>query len=207
MCHFISWIEYADKVYFLDDNKLNTKEGRELLKADYADDILGHGAIRHYYPELHGRGKDCECVDFSSPKNFPPEIVKAIKKGWFSNFSVCEDIIFKKALEQKKAYAEWEKADAEWKKVYAEWEKAYAEWEKADAERKKAYAERKKAYAEWEKADAERKKAYAERKKVYAEWEKADAEREKAYAEWEKADRIVFWKIARQKKNRKKVWK
>ena len=52
MCHFISYIEYQDKVYFLDDIKLQTKEGQELLKLDYKDDLLGHGAIRHYYPEL-----------------------------------------------------------------------------------------------------------------------------------------------------------
>ena len=38
MCHFISWIEFNGSVYFLDDNKLNTKEGRQLLKTEYIAD-------------------------------------------------------------------------------------------------------------------------------------------------------------------------
>ena len=136
MCHFISWIEYKDEVYFLDDTKLNTKEGKELLKAEYKDDLLGHGAIRHYYPELKGMGRDCECTDFSSPKNFPDEIVGAIKKGLFRGFSVCVDILTKSAwaeyqkIEQL-AYAEYKKIEqlawAEYKKIE---QLAYAEYQK-----------------------------------------------------------------------------
>ena len=125
MCHFISWIEYKDEVYFLDDTKLNTKEGKELLKAEYKDDLLGHGAIRHYYPELKGMGKDCECTDFSSTKNFPDEIVEAIKKGLFRGFSVYIDIL------TKQAYAEYKKieraARAEYEKIQ---QPAYAEYRK-----------------------------------------------------------------------------
>ena len=87
MCEFISWIEYKDNIYFMDDTKLNTKEGRELIKYlgnQYADDIKGHGAIRHYYPEIKDKGVNKECADFSSPNNFPPEIVEAIKRGIFA---------------------------------------------------------------------------------------------------------------------------
>ena len=136
MCHFISWIEYKDEVYFLDDTKLNTKEGRELLKAEYKDDLLGHGAIRHYYPELKDMGIDCECTNFSSPKNFPDEIVEVIKKGLFRGFSVCVGIL------TKQAYAEYQKiqqqACAKYQKIqaYAEYQKiqqpAYAEYKKIE---------------------------------------------------------------------------
>ena len=46
MCSFISWIEYQDEVYFLDDDKLATKEGKALLKRIGTRDIKGQGAIR-----------------------------------------------------------------------------------------------------------------------------------------------------------------
>ena len=31
MCNFLSWIEYKDNLYYLDNTKLNTKEGRDLI--------------------------------------------------------------------------------------------------------------------------------------------------------------------------------
>jgi hypothetical protein len=115
MCEFISYIEYNGEIFFLDDNKLNTKEGRELLKPDFKDDILGHGAIRHYYTELGTRGVYHECEDFSHPENFPPQIVSAIKKGLFVNFGICPQIL------NNPSWAEYKKiqgiALAEYKKI------------------------------------------------------------------------------------------
>ena len=141
MCEFMSWIEYQGKIYFLDDNKLNTKEGRELLQylgdRKY-EDIPGHGAILHYYPELKHKGKDKECTDFSTPDNFPSKIVEAIKKGLFVNFGACPQILTASALdlflrsETGKIYAELEKARAEWEKACDEWYNTSSEWEKAD---------------------------------------------------------------------------
>ncbi len=229
MCEFMSWIEYQGKIYFLDDNKLNTKEGRELLQylgdRKY-EDIPGHGAILHYYPELKHKGKDKECTDFSTPDNFPSKIVEAIKKGLFVNFGACPQILTASALdlflrsetgkiyaelekeraELEKACDEWYKTLAEWKKTLAEWKKTLAEWEKARAKGKKACAELEKARTEWKKADTKGKKACAELEKARTEWKKADTKGKKARAEWEKADKSYFWQLARIKKNRIKLW-
>ena len=48
MCKFASWVEHDGKSYFLQDQDLNTKEGRALVKklgSQYRKDICGHGAI------------------------------------------------------------------------------------------------------------------------------------------------------------------
>ena len=88
MCEFVSWVEHEDKLYYLTANLLNTKEGRALKKhlgTAYAEDIKGHGAIEHYFGI---KGKHCECTDFSSPNNFPAEIVKAMKSGAFRGIGI-----------------------------------------------------------------------------------------------------------------------
>ena len=201
MCHFISWIDLNGEIFFLDDIKLNTKEGRELLKDEFKDDILGHGAIRHYYPELGSRGKDCECVDFSSPKNFPAEIVKAVKRGLFQVFNVCPDILTSPALAEfikisDTALAEYNKisdpAWAEYKKIS---DPAWAEFKKI---RDPALAEYKKirdpALAEYNKISDT---AWAEYKKIS----------DPAWAEYKKISNTAFWDLAMKKKNRKRNWK
>ena len=212
MCHFISWIELNKEIYFLDDLKLNTKEGRKLLNAEYKDDILGHGAIRHYYPELGDRGKDYECEYFSSPDNFPGEIVEAIKKGLFRGFSVATGIL------TESAWAEYDKIERA----------AWAEYEEIE---QSALAEKVKigrpAWAEYGKitraASAEygkiRESALDEYKKIeqaaWAEYMKitrsAGAEYNKikqaAWGEYLRITRAAFWDIAVQKKNRKRNWK
>ena len=98
MCEFISWIELDEKVFFLENADLDTKEGRELIKYlgdKVEEDLPGHGAIRHYYPELKEKGINKECTDFSSPKNFPKEIVSAIKQGKLSRIGVCPQVLNK----------------------------------------------------------------------------------------------------------------
>jgi len=84
MCEFISWKEMEDgRILFLTSDLIfNSKRGKELQRYDGTkEDWLGHGAIQYYF-ELNGRdGVDRECDDFSSPNNFPPEIVTAIKAG------------------------------------------------------------------------------------------------------------------------------
>ena len=89
MCEFISWKEVttADgkdvEILFLTyDDIYNSKRGRKLQKFTTPDDFIGHGAIDFFY-DLNGKGIDKECTDFSSPNNFPPIIVDAIKKGKF----------------------------------------------------------------------------------------------------------------------------
>ena len=103
MCDFVSWIEYQDQIFFLKNSDLSTKEGRELLKPEYRDDISGHGAIRKYYPELGNKGTNKECTDFSTPDYFPSEIVTAIKRGQLSKIGICEQILTQPALEQYEA--------------------------------------------------------------------------------------------------------
>ena len=93
MCKLASWVEVDIKdkkvIYFLDKNKLRGKEGNELKKylgSKYDNDVVGHGAIRYYYPELKGIGKDREVNDFSNPKRFPKIIADSIKAGDFDCF-------------------------------------------------------------------------------------------------------------------------
>ena len=99
MCEFVSWVEHEDKLYYLTANLLNTKEGRALKKhlgSAYSEDITGHGAIEHYFGI---KGKHCECTDFSSPNNFPAEIVKAMKSGAFRGIGIPDEsqVLTKKA--------------------------------------------------------------------------------------------------------------
>ena len=105
MCDFVSWIEYEGHSYFLTNADLKTKEGKKLLAPNVADDICGHGAIRAYYPELKNRGSNKECVDFSSPKNFPADIAKAIKQGEMFCFGRPLELLMSKG---KKAYQDVE---------------------------------------------------------------------------------------------------
>jgi len=85
MCLFAGWVEYKDKVFFLTNEKLATKEGKALKKyldypsKQYFEDIPGHGAIRKYHYELGNLGKDRENTDFSTPENFPTSLANAIK--------------------------------------------------------------------------------------------------------------------------------
>ena len=116
MCQFISWKFYEGKNYFLTNEDLDTKEGKKLLKSDVIADLYGHGALQSYYPELEHKGNNLECSDFSSPDNFPKEIVKAIKQGKLSRIGICLDILnvigkaeYKK-IEQP-AWAEYEKIE------------------------------------------------------------------------------------------------
>ena len=83
MCEFISWIEKDGKNYFLTSADLASKRGIELREhCGDDDDLVGHGALRWFYGGFEG-GVQRECTDFSTPLNFPAEIVEAIKAGKF----------------------------------------------------------------------------------------------------------------------------
>ncbi len=92
MCRAISWIETgSEKVLFITSKDLKTKKGKELIEFLEGDlsDLKGHGAIRYYFGLKARQGRAREVNDLSSPKNFPKEIVKAVKnlefKGIWSN--------------------------------------------------------------------------------------------------------------------------
>jgi hypothetical protein len=117
MCDFVSWKEYEGKAYFLTNSDLETKEGRKLLKPGVKDDLCGHGAIENYYSELKGKGQNKECTDFSTPLNFPKEIVEALKKGRLSNIGIALDILNEAGVKQYKkiqdtAWEQYEKIKA-----------------------------------------------------------------------------------------------
>ena len=192
MCDFISWIEHQGDIYFLTNQELNTKEGRELkeyLGTAFYDDIKGHGAIDRYWG-LKDKGIHGECTDFSTPDNFPPVIVEAIKKGLFEGIGAAEGIL------TPTAWAEYKKAE---QAVWAEYEKVQ---QAAMAEYKKVQQP---AIAEYEKVQ---QPAWAEYEKVqqpaWAEYKRVE---QAVWAEYEKVQQAAFWALARDKKNRTEVWK
>lgn len=115
MCEFISWKEHEGKNYFLTNADLETKDGAKLLKSDVKADLCGHGAIENYYPELKGKGQNKECTDFSTPKNFPHEIVNAIKLGKLSKIGICLNVLNKRGNAEKNKITE--PARAEYNKI------------------------------------------------------------------------------------------
>ena len=151
MCHFLSWVEYDNKLYYLTKRDLKGKIFNQFKKENFnwQEDIIGHGAIRYFYPEIKGFGFDRECTDFRSQKNFPNELIKAIKNGVFSGLGNSLQLLNNKGqaeyekIEQP-AWAEYKKIEqsalAEYKKIeqpaLAEYEKieqsALAEYEKIE---------------------------------------------------------------------------
>ena len=193
MCEFISWIELDEKVFFLENADLDTKEGRELIKYlgdKVEEDLPGHGAIRHYYPELKEKGINKECTDFSSPKNFPKEIVSAIKQGKLSRIGVCPQVLNKIG---NKAY----------KKVEAPALEAY---EKVKAPALEAYKKvEAPALEDYKKVEAPALEAY-EKVKAPA-WEAYEKVKAHAWEAYKKVEAPAFHKIVRQKQYRNKEWK
>ena len=96
MCEFISWVEHDGKNWFLTKNEINSDKGVELLEyCGCREDLVGHGAIRHYY-NFSG-GFDKELTDFSDPSRFPDEIVQALKDGLFEGVGMPMGILTPKA--------------------------------------------------------------------------------------------------------------
>jgi hypothetical protein len=134
MCEFVSCVKKKGakgiKYLFLTDSLLKTPKGKATLKK-YKDYICGHGAVRFYFGLGEGverfEGADVEYTDFSTPANFPAEIVKAIKDCNMIQIGGLPDCVFtEEGLAKVEANVERAKANVEWVKAYAEWEKAYA---------------------------------------------------------------------------------
>jgi hypothetical protein len=151
MCNFISWIEREGRIYFLQNKDLKGKKFNEFKKMNgdqWQKDIVGHGAIRHFYPELGSAGKIVENEDFTKPSNFPEVIQSAIRGNRMTKFGAMP-----KGLLRAPLYAEYEKNR---NTLYAEYRKnrntLYAEYRKNCAH---LYAEYRKncahLYAEYEK--------------------------------------------------------
>ena len=199
MCEFISWIEYENKNYFLTDKDLESKEGKSLIKFlgnNFKEDIKGHGAIRTYFnggnQELGKKlqwGKEKENTDLSSPDNFPPEIVLAIKEGRMSRIGMSLDLLNDKGKERYNKITD--PALAEYKKIK---DHALAEYNKITDQ----------AWAEYNKITDP---ALAEYNKItdpaWAEYNKIT---DPALAEYKKITDPAFWKIFSQKKYRNPLW-
>ena len=141
MCEFISWKEFdeGDVLFLTAKDIYHTQRGKELQEhSGSKDDLIGHGAI-DFYHDLKGKGKNKECIDFSSPDNFPPAIVKAIKAGEFRGLGVAEELL------TPSAWAEYERVKAS---AWAEYERVKAS-ALAEYERVKASA-----LAEYERVEA-----------------------------------------------------
>jgi len=93
MCERFSWIERDGDVLFLTSyDVFDTRRGKQLRKhTPSKEDWYGHGAIRWFY-DLGG-GTERECTDFSSPKNFPPALVEAIKDGEMWEFGITNEML------------------------------------------------------------------------------------------------------------------
>jgi hypothetical protein len=93
MCERYSWIEKDGEAIFLTAyDVFDTKRGRELQKyTTCPSDWYGHGAIREYYGLVGGSERECE--DFTTPTNFPPELVAAIKAGRMWGFGITEPML------------------------------------------------------------------------------------------------------------------
>ena len=211
MCEFVSWIEVVDgeekMLLYLTAKDLRSSKGRK-LKERIGDDINGHGAIREFYDLVSKYGIvdskygiDRECSDFSTPDNFPAEIVTAIKAGEFRGFGAPEELLC------GTAWAEYSKvcgtALAECRKVCVP---AWAEYSKvcgtALAEYRKVCGT---ARAEYSKVcDA----AWAEYKKVrapaLAEYNKV---RDPVLAEYNKVCDAAFWNLFADEENRSEAWR
>jgi len=97
MCEFLSAIKVTNgetKWYYLTHDLIhNTPRGEMLQKRYCGDDLIGHSAIREYFNLESNQGENWECTDFSTPKNFPDVLVKAIKQGEFRGLSTPEGLL------------------------------------------------------------------------------------------------------------------
>ena len=101
MCGFLSWYRRADgQVDFLTNADLPRAEALGIIPEDF----LGHGAlaaVRGWAVDNQPVGQGKECTDFSSPTNFPPEIVRALKTGQMTYAPVPLELL---CPGQRKAY-------------------------------------------------------------------------------------------------------
>ena len=119
MCGRLSWTELPDKrlVYLTTYDLWDTPQGKKIREQLKPEDWWGHSAIKMFYGKMPNIdiGVQRECTDYSTPKNFPPEIALAIKNAKFRD--VAEPCMLTQAARLK-----WAKSDAAW----AKWDAARA---------------------------------------------------------------------------------
>mgnify|MGYP001569069137 FL=1 len=181
MCEFISWKEFDEGVvlFLTARDMYHTQRGKELqVFSGSQDDLIGHGAIDFFF-DLKSKGKDKECTDFSTPDNFPPAIVKAIKAGEFRGLGVAKELLI------PLAWAKYEKVKTS----------AWMEYEKV----------RVSAMAEYEKV---KDLAQVEHEKVEAlAWAEYEKVKTPAQEEYEKVKNKTFWDLFAVTENCAKNWR
>ena len=189
MCEFMSWISYENKIYFLQNADLETKEGKKLLMPEILADLCGHEAIRTFYPELKNKGTNEESTNFSTPDSFPPEIVDALKKGKLSRFGTDLVLLNNDGREtygrvERQAKEAYERVERQAKEAY----------ERVERQAKEAYKKVKQpAWEAYEKIEQPAWKAY---KKIQQPAEEA----------YKKVKRQALWRIFKNKKYRNEKW-
>ena len=179
MCQFISWIRKGDLLLYLTYNDIyNTKAGKELQKfCGCTEDLVGHGAIRHYYNFVGGI--EFECTDFSNPKNFPAKIVEAIKAGKFAGLGIAEQLLT-------------ESAHKEYSKIEQPAHKDYRKIEQS-------------AHKDYEQIEHSAHKEYSKiQQPAYKDYKKIE---QSAYKNYKKIEQSAFWDLFKVKKNRPKCWR
>jgi len=122
---------------FLTDDivKKRLNEFKEFNK-NWEEDIKGHGAIRWFYDNDFKGGISKEYEDFTSPSNFPKEIVEAIKDCKFKLISFNVHLLNDKAKKEhkeieQKAWEEYHKIERQaYEKYYKIIQQAYKEYYK-----------------------------------------------------------------------------
>ena len=189
MCNFISWIEYKDEILYMTDRDLETSRGKKLLRDIGFEDIAGHGAIRSFFNIPNGKGTRKESKNFSTPDNFPQDIVRDVKKGLFTRCGVALQILTPPALAEYKEieHSAWTK----YKKIE---QPAWAKYKEIEQSALAEYKEIKQsAWAEYKEIEQPARAKYKEIEKP-------------AWAKYKEIKYSAFWELAKIKKNRVNIW-
>lgn len=246
MCQFVSWIEQdkfkihqEDKIirlcgieeavlFLTGEDVFETEKGKRLQKyCEDEEDYIGHGAIRHYYGLSMSGGINKECTDFSTPDNFPPDVVAAIKLGKMRGLRITSDVlemlkpsVIKNHLKICKVSAAYDKAREAYDKArvihgeawrvydkariaYNEGGGAYNKAKVAFDEPWMAYNKAAAAYRKVERSYNKARMAYDKTWMAYNKTSAAYKERERPY---NKAIALHFWDLFAKKGNRRKCW-
>jgi len=234
MCHFVSWKEKDEQVFFLTNKDLKGRKFSEFKRENerWREDICGHGAIEWFYPELK-TVPNKECTNFSTSENFPKVIVSAIKKLELTKIGYNLELLNtegKKEYEKirQSAWEEYEKIEQpaleKYQKIqrsaWEEYEKIQrSAWEKYKKIQQPALEEYQKIkQSAWEEYEKIRQSAWEEYEKIeqpalekYQKIQRSALEeyekiQQPALEEYEKIQQPAFWLIFKQKKYRNPNW-
>ena len=118
MCEFISWKETDGEVLFLTDKDVFSSHGREMLRNNRDNDVLGHGAIDAFFGESAKGAEQCEDQNFWIKDNYPPEIAQHLKNP--QTFLSTWGRVLKKSLRADDAVYIIENSPKRWRDALAD---------------------------------------------------------------------------------------